>query len=199
MKKLAVFFTVLISLVVIAGCNNTKKTVTRFSTEEVGNGTKTTITEIKEDKSPEIEPIEIPVIPEEEEINEKDTVEFAITSHAGEIVNSDKGYHLIQGKTPNNTDKIMVNNYELNKYKSGEKKWSYVAATSLGNLKKGENLYVIQAFDKKGNEIASKNLTIIYKGIESGALVDTGTGLNLIILMTLIGLIGFYSLQRKLN
>ena len=45
MKKLALFFIVLISLVVIAGCNHSKKTVTRFSSDE-DNGTKTTVTKI---------------------------------------------------------------------------------------------------------------------------------------------------------
>ncbi len=194
MKKLAVFFIVLISLVVIAGCNNTKKTVTRFSTEDTGNGTTTTITEIKEEVT--MEPIEIPVVSEEDE---GDAVEFAITSHAGEKVNSDKGYHLIQGVAPSNAYKIMVNNYELNKYKRKEGKWSYVAATSLGNLKKGDNLYTIQALDKKGDEIASKTLTITYKGIDSGSLVDTGSGLNLVILMTLFGLISFYSLRKQFS
>lgn len=191
MKKLAVFFIVLISLVVIAGCNNTKKTVTRFSTEDSGNGTTTTITEIKEEVT--MEPIEIPVASEE------DDVKFAITSHAGEKVNSDKGYHLIQGVAPSDAYKIMVNNYELNKYKQKEGKWSYVAATSLGNLKKGDNLYTIQALDKKGNEIASKTLTITYKGVDSGSLVDTGSGLNLVILITLFGLISFYSLRKQFN
>ncbi|GAF98349.1 unnamed protein product, partial [marine sediment metagenome] len=181
MKKLAFFLIVLISLTVMAGCKNTRKEVTRFKMDESGaievteeNGAKTTIAKLDEDDK------------------EAGGVEFAVTSLEKNITESDKGYHLVQGTTPKNTAKIVVNNYPLNKYKPGDTEWSYIAAVSLGTLKKGENYYSIRALDADGKVIGSERFTIFYKGIDNGMLISTGNNLMLSLILTIVGLFGFY-------
>jgi len=199
MKKLAFFLVVLISFTVIAGCQSSRKKVTRFSTDESGkveisedSDTKTTITKLDDDRKVEMEPIEIPS-------PEDDTggFEFAVTSLEKNVAESDKGYHLIQGTTPKNTARIVVNSYPLNKYKPGNTEWSYIAAVSLGTLKKGDNHYSIRAFDTKGKVIGSESFTIVYKGIYNGALVDTGNSLTVSLMVTILGLFGFYAIRRR--
>lgn len=201
MKKLAFFLVVLISLTVIAGCQSSRKKVTRFSTDESGkveisedNGAKTTITKLDDDKKIEMEPIEIP---SPEDSDETGGVEFAVTSLEKNVTESDKGYHLIQGTTPKNTAKIVVNSYPLNKYKPGNTEWSYIAAVSLGTLKKGENHYSIRAFDEDGKVVGSESFTIVYKGVDDGALINTGNSLTVSLMVTILGLFGFYAIRRR--
>ncbi|MBU1017650.1 hypothetical protein KKA33_01325 [Patescibacteria group bacterium] len=201
MKKLAFFFIILIGLVVIAGCNQTRKSVTRFSTDDEGE---TVVEEIKEDEGPtttvtqldngekvELEPIEISAN------NNEETVKFSVTSLDKSIVETDKGYHFIEGTTPATTEKIVVNGYTLNKYKPGSTKWSYIAAVALGTLQQGENNYTVRAFDAENNELGSENFSIMYSGIEAGKLVPTGSGLTLTFVLTAMGMFGFYAIRRR--
>jgi len=204
MKKLAVLFIVLISLVVIAGCNTSKKTVTRFSSDsdETGdNGTTTTITTLDNDTETETAAaIEIPDTDEEETNEEEDSESeddavFAVTVPSGDSVVSDKGYHLIQGTTPKNTDKILVNGNAVTKYKAGSTQWNYIAAASLGTLKKGQNNYTVKALDEDGDELGSKSFTIVYKGIENGALANTGN--SSILFSIVLALVGYLALSFR--
>ena len=183
MKKLAFLFIALISLTVITGCNQTRKDVTYFTPEKEDE----VVEEAEEDKAPVVETDE----------SQEEKIKFAITSLSKNFIESDKGYHLIQGTTPKNTDKIVVNDYTLTKYKTGDTEWSYVAAVSLGTLKKGENNYTIRALDAEGNEIASESFTIVYDGIESGVLASTGNNLTLIGFLTILGIFGFYGFRRR--
>lgn len=183
MKKLAIFFVVLLSLLVIAGCNESNKKVTRFAEEDMGpNGTKAIITPLDE-KEPSPEVIEIKNANENEE-EEGDSEEgsdptvnltaFEITSFDEEEVATSKSYHVISGTAPENTAKILVNDFALSKYKAGDTKWSYIAATSLGTLKKGNNIFTFRALDEDGEEIGRRSLTISYEGKSNGVLADTG-------------------------
>ena len=200
MKKLAFFFIILVGLIVIAGCSQTRKSVTRFSTDKSGktiveevknNGPTTTITKVDNGDKAELEPIDIPVKTDGED------VEFAVTSMEESVMETDKGYHFIEGTTPSSTVKIAVNGYELNKYKPGNTKWNYIAAVALGTLRQGENNYTIQAFDANGDEIDSENFSIVYSGIEAGKLVPTGNGLTLTLILTIIGTFGFYAIRKR--
>ena len=200
MKKLAFLFIILIGLIVITGCSQTRKNVTHFSTndnneiivEEAGdNEAKTTITTINNGKKTELKPIEIPAKGED--------VEFAVTSMEESVLESNKGYHFIEGTTPSNTDKIVVNGYALNKYKSGSTKWNYIAAIALGTLRQGENNYTIRALDADDNEIASEDFTIVYSGIKAITLIPTGNSLTFVIILTIIGAFGFYAIRRQLK
>lgn len=189
MKKLAFLFVALISLIVVTGCNQTRKDVTYFSPEKENE----VIEEVKEDESSVVEDVES----DESEEEGEEEVKFAITSLEKNFIESDKGYHLIQGTTPKNTDKIVVDDYTLTKYKPGDTEWSYVAAVSLGTLKKGENNYTIRALDAEGSEIASESFTIVYDGIASGVLVSTGNNLTFIGFLTIIGIFVFYGFRRR--
>jgi hypothetical protein len=192
MKKLAVFFIILISLVVIAGCNSSKKTVTKFSADDAtdtsADTAKTTITKVDEKGKTDTTAINIPAVIKTAPVND---VKFAVTTPSSDIAKSDKGYHLIQGTTPADTDKILVNDVPLSKYKAGTTQWNYIAAVSLGNLKKGDNAYTVKAVDKDGNVLGSQDLTIFYKGIDSGALASTGSNGITVISLALAMLISF--------
>ncbi|MBN2096638.1 hypothetical protein JW752_04580 [Candidatus Peregrinibacteria bacterium] len=201
MKKLAFFFIILIGLVVIAGCNQTRKSVTRFSTDDEGKtvieevkedeGPKTTITQLDNGEKTEPVPIEIPAQ------NDEEAVKFAVTSLSKSVLETDKGYHFIEGTTPATTEKIVVNGYTLNKYKPGSTKWSYIAAVALGTLKQGENNYTVRAFDAESNELGSETFSIMYSGIEAGKLVPTGNGLGFTLILTAMGVFGFYAVRRR--
>ena len=192
MKKLAFFFIVLISLMVIAGCNNSRKSVTRFGPGE--NGTTTTITKVGEEET-DPTPMEINGTNVMEDKME-DNIKLAVTSLDKKVVESNKSYHLIRGSTPKNTSRIIVNDYTLRKYATSETQWSYIASVSLGTLKKGENNYTVRAIDSGGNEIASETFTIVYNGNATAMLANTGNSLNLSLLITLISIFGFYSIRR---
>jgi hypothetical protein len=198
MKKLAVFFIVLIGLVVIAGCNNSKKTVTKFSTDESSeNGTKTIITKVDEEKKTDTTSIDITAKGEDaQDVKSAEDVKFAVTSPSTTTLKSDKGYHLIKGTTPANTDKIFVNDILLSKYKAGSTEWNYIAAAALGTLKKGDNTYAIRAEDKDGNELGSETLAISYKGI-NGVLASTGNNGITLISLILAMAIGFLSVYAR--
>jgi hypothetical protein len=204
MKKLAVFFIVLISLVVIAGCNNSKKTVTRFSSDETddttADATKTTVTKVDDNTKADQTAINIPVTDSAAPIIKVapvNNVKFAVTTPATDITKSDKGYHLIQGTTPENTDKVLVNDVPLSKYKSGTTQWNYIAAASLGTLKKGDNAYSIKAVDKDGNVLGSQDLSISYKGIDNGVLASTGSNGAAAISLALAILISFMAFYAR--
>lgn len=206
MKKLAVFFIVLVSLMVIAGCNTSKKSVTRFSSNESSNGVTTTITKIDNGDEMNTAVIEIPETNEDADEDAIKTTKsdsgeavFAVTSPADNTLITDKGYHLIQGTTPKNTDRILVNDSIISKYKAGGTQWNYIAAASLGTLLKGENSYTVSAFDKNGKTLGTKNFTIIYKGIDNGALADTGSGNWLLILSISFAICSalFFSFRQK--
>lgn len=205
MKKLAVFFIVLASLALMTGCNHSKQTVTRFSSDGESEST-TTVTPLTNEEKPELTPIEIPETDnsdslktdEETEPQAIDTVSFSVISPAENVVSSDKGYHLIQGTTPESTEKIVINGFTLSKFKAGSTEWSYIAAASLGTLKKGENRYTVTAFNKAGSILGAKSFTITYKGIESGSLVSTGSSsLMLSLMIAFFASMSWFVLKRK--
>lgn len=186
MKKLVTFFIILISLALITGCGKEKE-VTRFSKDPENNKTTTTV----------VDPVKKDPVVSNNKTPTGNTTEFAITSLEENILKSDKGYHLIQGTTPESTQEIVVNGYSLSKYKSGETSWSYIAATSLGTLKKGANDYEVKAVDSKGNVIASKTFTIVYDGISNGVLTATGSNLTLSMIIAMMMALGLYAYRRN--
>jgi len=171
--------------------------VTSFSTKNNDDGTKTTVTTLNDDGEESTKsPIKISSDDTSDSSDttssstsgdtvDEDTVDFAITSLTDDTLTTSKGYHLIQGTTPSSTSKITVNGYALSKYKASETKWSYIAATSLGTLKKGTNYYTVSALDSQGNKIATKNFTIVYNGTSNGSLASTGSSTSLMISLAL--------------
>lgn len=204
MKKLALFLLVLISLSVIVGCNN-RKSVVRFTPEgEVVNEESEpvseeakkpdTVVEVKTDTTKPVTPT--PAI--ELKTETESSTAFEVTSLQKNIAETTKGYHLIEGTTPEATAKILVNDFPLSKYRAGETKWSYIVAVSLGNLKRGDNKFTVKAVDADDKELGSKTFTITYKGVETASLASTGPVSNLALagLITLIAM-GALSLRRR--
>jgi len=194
MKKLAAFFIILISLTVLIGCSGSKKTITTSS----NNGTKTTVTKLEQGKTTTKTPPKATTdssksttkatktATDTTPVKKDISVKFAIISLINNKLDTSKSYNVISGLTPKNTSKVIVNNYILNKYKAGDTKWSYIAATSLGTLKKGKNNYTVSAFDSKGNILGTQDFTINYKGANNGSLASTGSPSLFILLLSLI-------------
>jgi hypothetical protein len=216
MKKIALFLTVMASLVVIMGCNNNRKTVTRFTPEgdtaATADSTDTakapeTIVKVKDSEPVAVKqtPIELKADNSDKAAIEAvakpvDNTVFDVTSLAKNLAQDTRGYQLIEGTTPASTSKILVNDYPLSRYKTGETKWSYIAAVSLGNLKKGDNPFTVKALDADGNELGSKAFTITYKGVEKAKLATTGMdslSLSLLITLLAMGYMGFRDVARK--
>ena len=209
MKKLAAFFVILISLTVLIGCNGSKKTVTSSTNS---NGTKTTITTLEQGKTTTSIPPKTTIDNSKSTTKaatttdnttsntntaDRNDVEFAIISLINDKLDTTKSYNVISGLTPKTTAKITINNYLLSKYKAGETKWSYIAATSLGNLTKGTNNYVVNAYDSKGNSIATKKFTINYNGTDNGSLASTGSNSLILSLLASIA-VGALYLRRRI-
>jgi len=68
----------------------------------------------------------------------------------------------IKGTVAKGTAKIIVNDYNLQKFKSGDRTWMYRAAEQIGNLKPGVNEYKIIAVDINGKESKPTIITINY-------------------------------------
>jgi|GEM_PF-2472913 len=214
MKKIALFLMVMASLVVVMGCNNNRKTVTRFTPEgetsssaETADATETsksteTIIKVKDSEPVAANPTPIELKGETTAKVDQpvDATPFDVTSLEKNLAQNTKGYHLIEGTTPESTSKILVNDYPLSKYKARETKWSYIAAVSLGNLKKGDNKFTVKALDAAGTDLGSKTFTITYKGIESAKLASTGmdsVSLSALIALLAIGLMGFRGMAKR--
>jgi hypothetical protein len=215
MKKIALFLLVLISAAVVVGCNN-KKSVVRFTpegetiaessesnkeaTEDTESSKKSdTVVEVKTDSAkPAVTPAPI-VLKEEgkEALKDEAPVAFEVTSLEKNQSQKRLGYHLIEGTTPKETAKILVNDYPLSKYKAGETKWSYITAVSLGNLKKGDNDFTVKAVDTDGKELGSKVFTLAYAGIETAKLASTGPNSLLVSLMIAFAAMGLFAAIRK--
>jgi hypothetical protein len=69
---------------------------------------------------------------------------------------------LIEGTTIAETDSVWVNGYKLQLYKPGKTTWNYIARESMGNLKKGQNVYRIVTRDKQGYILDVLSYTIAY-------------------------------------
>ena len=190
MKKLAFLLIAVITLTFMTGCDQKRKDITRFTPEKEEEV-------IDEEVVDEVEKDEVVVEADETDESVAEDVEFAITTPQEDLLETDKGYHLIQGTASSDTETIVVNDYTLTKYKPGSTEWSYVAAVSLGTLSKGENSYNIRALDAEGNELASENFTIVYDGIDSGSLISTGNHLTFALILTIFGMLGLYSFHKR--
>lgn len=69
---------------------------------------------------------------------------------------------LLAGTTSPQTASVWVNGYKLQLYKPGRTAWNYIASEELGNLKKGTNVYVVNARDSDDKIIDSVTYTITH-------------------------------------
>lgn len=67
----------------------------------------------------------------------------------------------IQGAPPSGTTKVVVNDYTLQGFRTGNKLFSYKAHKDYRNLVDGENIYTIQFFAGQ-KLLAAEKLTVLY-------------------------------------
>jgi len=84
------------------------------------------------------------------------------------VISSDTA--VIKGKVAGAT-KILVNDFELKKYKPGEEVFYYYANSNYGFMKKGENTYNIFALDMNGNKSSPLVVRVLYEPKEPEATV----------------------------
>lgn len=86
----------------------------------------------------------------------------------------EKGSVTISGTTDGDTEKIVIElnseRYTLSKYVPGSLSWTYTLSESYGNLKLGENRYLVYAEDKAGNRSEPSSITINYKKLSQDEL-----------------------------
>jgi len=79
----------------------------------------------------------------------------------------------ILGTVDKDTYAVIINDYQLSKFVSGSKEFSYFAKTAYGNLEVGENEYLIYAKDKAGNLSDVATLTLV---LEQDTVDTAGVG-----------------------
>jgi len=97
----------------------------------------------------------------------------AFTSPAAGATVGDKADDLvvISGIAPAGASEIWVNNYKLNLFRPGDRKWRYFAKGEFNTLKNGQNSYTAFAVDSQGNRSESRTLTFNYLGMADGGVV----------------------------
>ena len=75
-----------------------------------------------------------------------------------------EGVVKITGTAGIDSAQIVVNDYTLQKYKPGDRNWTYIANKNYGDLKSGNNTYQVYAVDAAGNKSPVTTLTIEYTG-----------------------------------
>ena len=95
----------------------------------------------------------------------------AITApNNGKNLTTSKTEFEIKGTVPKETAKVMVNDYTLSLFKSGDTTFSYKAYASMKSLTIGQkNTYTAKAYDKNGKLLGSASITIDVESGESGA------------------------------
>src|SRR3989338_3497052 len=85
----------------------------------------------------------------------------------------------IRGSAPRGTAGIIVNDYRLQLFETGDTEWSYLASTKLNNFTQGENIYRIVAVSEAGFRSDPAVLTIILgqgdEGVISAGSSSAGT------------------------
>ena len=184
MKKLIFVFIVLFALVLITGCNARKTNTVHFNPKIDG------VTTDAEDNTAEEDTASI--------IEETGGPGLAVTSFAGDKLDTDKNYQVIRGTTPKNTYKMKVNDYTLTKYAPGQTEWSYIASTKYGTLTAGENAYKVMSYDKDGNEIGSADFAIAYTTPPAPNLPAVGPSIWILLAISFISS-GIYFGFRRLK
>lgn len=79
----------------------------------------------------------------------------------------------MRGTAPAGTAGMMVNDYKLQLFRTGDTSWSYLASKQLSNLTDGKNIFNVYALDAAGNPSAPATLTIL---VEAGVVGVVSTG-----------------------
>ena len=90
------------------------------------------------------------------------SAQYITAPSSGDFYATGETSFYIQGNAPVSSTKIIVNDYQLNKFTPSKGTWSYKAALSLNTLKEGENFYKIA---NQSGEFDS--ITIFYSADEA--------------------------------
>ncbi len=101
----------------------------------------------------------------------------AITSPAktGETYRTQRAEFEIVGTAPAGAAGIMVNEYKLQLFRSGDTNWSYLASTALNNLKQGTNVFDVYTLDVAGNKSQPARITILLEAGSEGVVGTSGS------------------------
>lgn len=102
----------------------------------------------------------------------------AITAPAktGETYRTQQAEFAIRGTVPAGTAGVMVNDYKLQLFRSGDTTWSYLASTALSNMKPGTNVFTVYALDAAGNKSEPATITILLEPGTEGVVSGGSTG-----------------------
>ncbi len=85
----------------------------------------------------------------------------------------------ITGEAPAGTSQVVLNDYKLQLFKPGDKTWSYLASTALGNLVVGKNTFTVYTLDADGNKSQTRMITIEFSltapPVGTGATVSSAS------------------------
>jgi len=70
----------------------------------------------------------------------------------------------LKGTVPIGTVRVTVNDFVLKKFQPGNTTFSYIANANYGNLKKGENVFVVNAYGREG-AVSETTVTVFFKPI----------------------------------
>lgn len=106
-----------------------------------------------------------------------ETIKYITSPNTGNDFETTETSLYILGNTPENTQSIWVNNYQLKKFEPEKGTWSYKASTEIKTLKMGENSYVIYAVDESGvkTQIDEMKITLLAKDEISEAVAEEVT------------------------
>jgi hypothetical protein len=79
----------------------------------------------------------------------------------------------IEGTAPEQAFQIQVNDFTLEKFQPGDRKWTYFAATKFNTLNPGENTYQIIAIDRQGQRSPVTTLNLTYQGLPAAPVTPT--------------------------
>jgi len=90
------------------------------------------------------------------------TVTFPFPAEEGVPIQMNDDSFEIVGEASSDTTSIIVNGYQLQKFRTGQP-WSYLVDPDIGNVRLGENTYEIVAVDRAGNRSVPVQLTVVWK------------------------------------
>ncbi|MFH0837784.1 MAG: hypothetical protein V1880_00775 [Patescibacteria group bacterium] len=223
MKKLIFIFVTLFVIVLISGCGARQNTI-RYNngsqSDETAEATEENAENAETDESNENDSETVgedEIVTEEEfagetssteEESESETNEISagtttgkleVTSFDNAYLKTNLSYNVVSGTARSGTQRITVNEYELQKFIPGQTQWSYIASTRLNTLAEGLNTYVIKAYDSSDKLTDSIIFSVDYEApAVPEALPSVGASHWLTLMISFL-FAGTYAFFRRLR
>ncbi|MBU0706007.1 hypothetical protein KJ657_01890 [Patescibacteria group bacterium] len=222
MKKLIFVFVTLFVIVLISGCGARQNTIRYNNGSQTGETAETTEETTKNVETDESDGNDSEAVVDEtgteeevagetnetEEESESETDEIStgtttgkleVTSFDNAYLKTNLSYNVVSGTARSGTQRITVNEYELQKFIPGQTNWSYIAATRLNTLEEGLNTYVIKGYDSNDKQTDSIIFSIDYEAPTTPeALPNVGSSHWLALMISLL-FAGSYAFFRRLK